>query len=272
MNAQLELLTKEVEKTQEPETLKKLNVYPYFKNLIPSLSDEEYQLLKQDLKKKGCLSPIITWNDSIVDGHNRYQICSELELHFDVKQIEFDDRDEAKIWIIKNQFGRRNLRPFQRLELASCMEDVIAKQAKENQSAGGGSVHQTSGKPVNTAKEMAKIADVSHDTYSKGKKIINEADEEDKEKLRLGNTSINAVYEKLKKKEVDQKVPESTSASISNEKLIQHSVEKIADGVSEILKIKDDIPELYKIQLNTSLEDLKIIVDYDEISEIEEAG
>ena len=40
--------------------------------------------------------------------------------------------DDAIIWIIKNQFGRRNLSVYDRSILALKLKPVIAAQAKEN--------------------------------------------------------------------------------------------------------------------------------------------
>jgi hypothetical protein len=50
---------------------------------------------------------------------------------------EFDNEEEAKIWIIHNQLGRRNLIDYQRVELALALKPLIAKKAKEKQSEGG---------------------------------------------------------------------------------------------------------------------------------------
>ena len=46
----------------------------------------------------------------ILDGHNRYQIVQgHPEIKFDVKSLEFEDRNQAQIWICLHQLGRRNL-------------------------------------------------------------------------------------------------------------------------------------------------------------------
>ncbi len=88
------------------------------------------------------------------------------------------DESAAKIWIIKNQFGRRNLTPYQRAELALKLEGVVKEGAKENQIAAGeqfgrGKIPQNSAKPIQpieTRKELAKIAGISHGTIDKARK------------------------------------------------------------------------------------------------------
>src|SRR5271157_2902205 len=89
-----------------------------FKNLIPPLSDAEYQQLEQNILANGCLDSIKIWQGTIVDGHNRYEICVKHAIHYDTDELDFADMADAKIWIINNQFGRRNLNSYQRGELA----------------------------------------------------------------------------------------------------------------------------------------------------------
>lgn len=53
------------------------------------------------------------WPCILIDGHNRYEICTRLGIEFETTIIEFKNRDEAADWIDANQLGRRNLRPEQ---------------------------------------------------------------------------------------------------------------------------------------------------------------
>ena len=43
--------------------------------------------------------------------------------------VGITDRNDAKIWIIRHQFGRRNLVPYARAELALMLEEVFAAKA-----------------------------------------------------------------------------------------------------------------------------------------------
>src|ERR1700733_94052 len=192
----------------EQNTRRELEVNDEFKNLIPRLSDQEYQLLEESIEKDGCLNPIIVWGNVLVDGYNRHEICEKLDIDYDIKSLEFENDDEAMLWIINHQFGRRNLNPFQRCELALKMKDVIAARAKANQCAAGGVVKQKSAKPIDTREELAEMASVSADTIAKAWKIIEKASDEDKEELRSGKITINAVYTKLNKRDAnpEQKV------------------------------------------------------------------
>ena len=109
----------------------------------------------------------------------------------------------VKEWMILNQFGRRNLSNYQRSVLALELEEVFTKKAKENLGRNQYSTLQNSAesKPIDTRKELSKVASVSHDTITRVKKIEEKADEETKAKLRTGEISINQVYTDIKKQE-----------------------------------------------------------------------
>ena len=80
-----------------------------FKGIIPPLKKDEYKNLEESIRAEGCRDPIILWNDCIVDGHNRYEICTRLHIPYKTEQISFASRDEAISWICLNQLSRRNL-------------------------------------------------------------------------------------------------------------------------------------------------------------------
>ena len=85
-----------------------------FKDLIPPLTDEEYKQLEANILSDGIREPIMVWGDIIIDGHNRYEIAQRHNLPFETKNKDFADETQAKLWIINNQFGRRNLSLYQR--------------------------------------------------------------------------------------------------------------------------------------------------------------
>ena len=90
-----------------------MRINPKFKSLIPPLSAEEYTQLEQNILSDGCRDPLVTWNGFLVDGHNRYQICSNHSIKYDSVDYDFDNEEEVIDWIIDNQLGRRNLDPTQ---------------------------------------------------------------------------------------------------------------------------------------------------------------
>jgi len=49
----------------------------------------------------------------LIDGHNRYAICTKHGLPFETVAKEFADRESVMDWMDANQLGRRNLKPDQ---------------------------------------------------------------------------------------------------------------------------------------------------------------
>lgn len=86
-----------------------LEIDPEFKTLIRPLRKDEYLQLEVNLAVDGCREPIITWNNIIVDGHNRYEICNRLHIPYAIREMPFENREQAIVWICSNQLGRRNI-------------------------------------------------------------------------------------------------------------------------------------------------------------------
>lgn len=191
-----------------------ITIDPEFKALIPPLLPEERKGLEESILKEGCRDALVVWkgHNILVDGHNRYEICTAHGKPFETVEMEFASRDDAMVWIIDNQFSRRNLTPFARGELALKRKHIIAAKAKKNQACGQGGVLllENSPKafaPINTRAEVAKIAGVSDNTIARIEKIVQKAPEEVKEKLRRGDpgVSINKVFNDIKKEETLQR-------------------------------------------------------------------
>ena len=178
-----------------------------FESLIPPLTAEEFKQLEENCVKEGIRDALITWNGILIDGHNRFKIAAKHGLLWNEKQMEFADRNEAIRWIILNQFGRRNLSAYDRSVLALKLKPVIAEKAKERQSTHTEQGYQKSDKAEHTAKELAKVAGVSHDTIHKVEAIEKSGDKRLIEEVRNGDVSINKGYQIAKGIEIKTKSP-----------------------------------------------------------------
>ena len=47
-----------------------LQINPEFKDLIFPLKPEEYEGLEKSIIEEGCRDAIVSWNSTIIDGHN----------------------------------------------------------------------------------------------------------------------------------------------------------------------------------------------------------
>ena len=167
---------------------------PEFKALIPPLAPEELAQLEANIIADGCRDPLVTWRGILIDGHNRFAICSKHGLEFQTVEREFEDQSHVIEWIIRNQFGRRNLSAYERTKLALRLEEAIAGRSRQGERT---DICQKSdnSEPLDTKREIAKAAGVSHDTVAKVKKIEAQAAPEVKSALSAGTMSINQAAE-----------------------------------------------------------------------------
>jgi len=262
-----------------------LEIKEEFKKLIPPLTSEEFNQLEQNCLVEGIREAILTWNGFIIDGHNRYEIATKWNLDFETKWKHFKNEEEVKEWMILNQFGRRNLPIYERTKLVLQLENIFREKAKESYKENVGRPSKSSQKSdtikVDTKKELAKVANVSHDTIAKVKVIEQKAPEEVKAKLSTGEVSINQVYQEIKKEEKKAELEEKKkeyeerieNVSVNEFKIdIHNTIEKfriIYADPAWSYNDKQDTPQLGGAEKHYKTMTVKEICDLpvDEISE-----
>ncbi len=103
----------------------KLTVEPCdeFEKLLPRLSAESYEALRESIEFAGVRESILVWKDKpghayIVDGYNRCRIAEHEGITSTLQYspvISIKSKDDAIEWIINNQLMRRNLTDAQRI-------------------------------------------------------------------------------------------------------------------------------------------------------------
>lgn len=142
-----------------------------FQGLIPPLSVIEREQLEQNIEIEGCRDPLVVWEhdgiETLIDGHNRYEICNRLGVHFNTIGLDFATREKAMDWIYRNQLGRRNLSPDDASELRGRMYNGRKKTKAEAGAKGGASKPQNDGCLESTAEIVAKETGVSKATIER---------------------------------------------------------------------------------------------------------
>ena len=170
-----------------------------FENLLPPLSEEDYKGLEESIKADGCRDPLVVWGDTLVDGHNRYKICTQNGISYQIVKRDFPDREAVILWIISNQLSRRNLTAFQRSELALRLKPKLAQEAKERQ-----------GERVDL-KEDISVKSCESNTET----IITKGTKEDIQEVREGKSSISGKAKEIKQREVKPEVKEKSQIEYS---------------------------------------------------------
>lgn len=188
-----------------------LEIDDEFRRLIPPCTIEEYELLEASIVQDGCREPLVVWNSVILDGHNRYDICTKHDIPFKTVRKQFGNREAAKQWIILNQIGRRNLAAFQRGILGLTLWKAISDQARKQR---GIRVDLSpnlaeSYTAIDTREQVAKLVGLSHGTIDKIRLILEKATEQEKAELSSPNPklTIQQVYRRIRQDEMKTETP-----------------------------------------------------------------
>jgi ParB-like chromosome segregation protein Spo0J len=215
-----------------------LHLNPEYAKLLPKMSDEEFAELKSSIQAEGQHYPIVVNEDlEVLDGHHRFQACVELGIEPDFEVRKFEDKLLEKKFVIEANLRRRHLTTFQLVELGVPLLEIEKALAKKRQATGGKTgrnmqlgLAPDDAKPVLKSKAAAAVAKkvgVSTRTFERGKKILEKASEEDKQKLREGKASITGVYrevvalEKASEPSLEEANVVSAEASVSDARVEQ---------------------------------------------------
>lgn len=111
-------------------------------------------------------------------------------------------------WMLDIQLGRRNLSPIQRIGVAEKYRPIYEKTAKENQGTRndlknnipqnfGESEKKKAAKDREVNSKLAKVANVNPETYRQAKRVLDSENDDLKQRVQSGETSINAGYKEL---------------------------------------------------------------------------
>ena len=217
------------------------------RSITPPLKEYEYRILEADILARGCITPILVWDGTIIDGHTRYEICRKHDVPFTIEGISFHDKTEAKCWIITNQLGRRNLSPFSRCELVLRYEGELKEQANRIRREKISKFRITgvmSPSATDTHTLLANMAGVSTGNLHKAKYILAYGDEETKWRLRNDEITIHFAYTTLRGSD-----PRKAAADILRDvkSLVNALTEDIESGKADLDDTLDVLSTIRKI-------------------------
>lgn len=207
-----------------------------YKDLIPKLTIEEYKQLENNIIAEGCRDAIILVDDVIIDGHNRYEICTKNSIEFKTITKEFESEYAVINWIINNQLGRRNITEEQKSYLRG------KRYAAEKQEHGGQTPKKGEEKSslpfTNTAQKLAEEFNVSDRTIKNDELFAKGADAipELKESILSGKGELNKknVQDIGKKLKDEDKITEELKQKAIDEeakRLIEIEAKRRADEI-----------------------------------------
>jgi ParB family chromosome partitioning protein len=86
---------------------------------LPSLSLDEYEALRESIRKYGVIQPVIVdESGAIIDGYHRAKACKELDVDYPTRVIEGLTEEEKENLSVSSNIKRRHLSKEQKKELA----------------------------------------------------------------------------------------------------------------------------------------------------------
>lgn len=183
--------------------------------LIPQMTDEEFNDLKKDIQGIGQLEPIILFQGKILDGRHRYRACCELGLEPIVTERNLDGMSLMDA-VRSLNIHRRHLSASQRAMVAQRFLEYAEQRAKDRQRDAGKS--SAPGRPAEKVKvklpellentepknktqssdEIAEQFGVSGKTVRDAKTVDQHGTDEEKQAVISGETSVSATAQKIR--------------------------------------------------------------------------
>jgi DNA methylase/ParB-like nuclease domain len=141
---------------QEEEHLK-IMISKEYEELVPRMSDREYEALKEDIRSHGQQEPIVLNQSGVViDGHHRLRACRELGLEPKHRVEKFASNADAIRYVLASALKRRHLTEGQQAIIALKLKPYLAAQARRNMSLGG---QQGKGASLDAALKIGRVDD-----------------------------------------------------------------------------------------------------------------
>jgi transcriptional regulator with XRE-family HTH domain len=167
------------------------------RSFVDPLSPIEQAALERSLLAEGCRDALVLWRDTLIDGHNRYELCQKHGIPFrTVHNNTFESIEDVMLWMIDNHLARRSVSDFQRGVLALKKKEIVSARVAERPADEAGDADaapDASSPPWNTREDVARAARVSSNTISQIERIQKAATPELREAVRTGTISINAA-------------------------------------------------------------------------------
>ncbi len=188
-----------------------ITVNPDLLAYIDPLTPDEHAALERSILAEGCRDALVLWGDMLVDGHNRYGICTQHEIPFNtVQNTSFQSLEDVHLWMIDQHLGRRSVSDFQRGVLALRKKNILDTRKKTAPAPEAQKVATADAadmpapvdgmvpaapepEPLNSREAIAKAARISSATVTQIEKIQKSATPELVAAVKAGTISINTA-------------------------------------------------------------------------------
>ena len=226
---------------------------------IDPLTPDEHDALERSLLAEGCRDALVLWGEVLVDGHNRYGICSKHGIAFNtVQNSAFKSLDDVHLWMIDQHLGRRSVSDYQRGVLALRKKDILAArvphQPAEASTEPAPSTAQAPAmpEPLISRESIAKAARISSNTISQIEKIQKSATPELVAAVKAGTISINTAATVATLPEQEQ-----VAAAAGGKKELQQAARQVRE-TRAVARTEPETPEGVIARLRQTITELTL--------------
>lgn len=205
----------------------KTYTYHPIANIFPLLQGKELQDLTTDITTNGLKTPIVLYENQILDGRNRYQACISGGIE---PMFTTYTGSNAATYVLSLNLHRRHLDQSQKATVAVEVEPFLAKEAKNRQGTRT-DLKQHCGN-ISTKLEVGKSRDKAGEIIGVSGRYVQDAKKIKKESPEL--------FEEVKS-------GKKTIKEANN--VLYHKKETIRKDVSKVTITKQDMPPLYNCDI-----------------------
>ena len=168
--------------------------------MVPRPTPEEKKALEESIRVHGQREPIIiNENGEILDGHTRFEICSNFGVEPKYRIEKFETKTLEVGYVIEANLKRRHLTSFQKIELSYILYLEMKEDAIER---GRSNLVHYKGKIKNTENgrttdNLGRQIGVGRNALQMGIWLLKNTTDQQKKLLRNGQVSITSMYNSL---------------------------------------------------------------------------
>ncbi len=175
---------------------------------FPLMEGEEFDDLVNDIREHGLLEPIVTFEDAILDGRNRFRACKKAGVEPRFTKYRGNG---VLTYIISKNVHRRHLTVSQRAIIALDVLPALEKEAAKRNPIGrsGKPPRRLPGENGKSAAHAGKALHVSRGSVERAKRVAKEAPELLPE-IRAGRKTVREAEQEVRQRKARAAVKRET--------------------------------------------------------------
>lgn len=209
---------------------------------FPPMTAEEFQELKDSIENIGVQTPIVIFENKVIDGWHRYTAANDVGMP--CPESDLDENIDPRDFVLASNKSRRHLTKSQ-LALSYAKVYEWAPEGRPNNSAPGAE--------LKTTQELSKLSGASNRTVAQAKKVLKDGSEDVVKAVESGKISAKrgAEIAKLPKDQqaaaIDEPRPSILDGNVPDDEELRANelaIQADMDAMNKFLEADDKMAEL----------------------------